>query len=125
MRGLIPFLSSFFCICKPLDLIRSLTHSISSCVGDILTSPPLTPREASTGSFREEDKDEGQEQDEREDERRKKAAAANETERTSTGLETKIPFCIAGDDEEEEEERNAIDEGRESEREISVSALGN
>ena len=53
--------------------------------------------------------DEGQEHEdeEREEERRKKTAAAKETERTSTGTLTNIPFCIVG---EEEEERNAIDD---------------
>lgn len=42
--------------------------------------------------------------------RRKMTAAAKDTERTSTGTLTNIPFCIVG----EEEERNAIDEERES-----------
>jgi hypothetical protein len=106
-----------------LDLIRSLTHSISSCVGDILssnlTSPPLPPTEASTASVGEEDKASGQEQEEKEEERRKKTAATKETVRTSTGMETKIPFCIAG---EEEEEENAIGEDRKR-RDLSVSLV--
>ena len=108
---MIPFLSSFFCICKPLDLIRSLIHSISSLVVDILSSN-LTSVTLPPTTF-EEDRDGGQEQEE--EERRKKTAAAKETESTSTGTLTNIPFCIVG----EEEERNAIDDENRERREIS------
>lgn len=100
MRGLIPFLRTFSCICKPFDLIRSLTQSISSRDVETLSSDLTSPTIASLCK----DGDGGHEQGDNEDDRMKKIATDNEAVRTRTGTVTTMPFCIA----DEEDDRTAI-----------------
>lgn len=101
VRGLIPFRRTFSCICKPFDLIRSLTQSISSRDVEILSSDLASP----TMPWFWEDGDDGHEQEDNEDDMMKKISADNEAVRNRTGIVTTMPFCIA---EEEKDDRTAI-----------------
>lgn len=110
MRGLIPLRRIFSCICKPFDLIRSLTQSISSRNVEILssdlTSPPSTVE--ITALFWEVI-DEGHEQEDIKYDRMTNAIAVNDAVSIRTGTVTTIPFCIVEvDDDEEKDERIAI-----------------
>lgn len=109
MRGLIPFRRTFSCICKPFDLIKVLTQSISSCDVEILSSSLTSPPTAAITASLREDKDEGHEQEDRKDDRTKKITAEDNADSTRTGTVTTIPFCIAEDDDDDDEEEDDDD----------------